>query len=492
MPSRIPLAPLLSGLIHLTRYEPDATEAQAAFLALIRGLIGKKPLRLVPERDVLLLNQERVSLELPGATLLSQQMLLHGIGVIELPARVSDEDLGRLVTLLAAFPGSYDGFLEVVAALGPSADRIRLTAATEEQEVYRLSDRTRISGASREAGEDELEIQRGDADTIRYEGDSAEGPGVFPEGAVVPVRPTLGSILTNGREAAASGNWDGLLDAALQLIEAEESAPSDRTGRTYRHELKRLITEEHLVQLARLSHGDRRQEVVAVLRRFDLTGTEVLVDLLVNSPNLGERRSYYTAITQMRAGAEAIFSRLDDPHWYVARNAAELCADMEIEDAVPALGRQIHHEEERVRRAVAGALARIGTPIALEWLRKTLRDPSEGVRRQALSHLGGGPSRQLVGSIVELLEQEHHPEVQREALLALGRSGSPDAIAALDKWAGSLSPHSGATPLPLRLLAIKGLSLAGPPAAQALTNLTRDGNAEVRAAASAALEGMRL
>src|SRR5262249_55366518 len=142
------------------------------------------------------------------------------------------------------------------------------------------------------------------------------------------------------------------------------------TGRTFRLELKRLVQQEHLERLARLANGDRSQEGITVLGRFGPTGTETLGELLTGSPDLGERRSYYNAITQMRSGADAIFGRLDHALWYVVRNAAELCGEMEIEDGIPALGRQIHHSDERVRKAIAGALARIGTPLALEWLRK--------------------------------------------------------------------------------------------------------------------------
>jgi hypothetical protein len=494
MSSRLPLAPLLGALVHVTRYEPDATEAQAAILAAIRGLLDEEPLRIVAEQEALLLNEERLSLLLPGATLLNEQMLLHGIAALELPVGVAETDLLRLITVLAAFPGTYSKHEEVVAALGNAAERIRLTATDDAQEVYRLSGRARVSGGTQQAkARDELDIQRVDADEIHTTlASSEEETGVFAEGEVAPVRPALGAILTQGREAAASKDWERLLDAALQLVEAEDLAPSERTGRTYRLELKRLISLEQLEALARLAHGERRLEVIGLLRRFGAAGTETLVELLVGSEQLAERRSYYTAITQMRTGAEAIFGRLDDPLWYVARNAAELCGDMEIEDAVPSLGRQIQHSDERVRKSVASALARIGTPLALEWLRKMFQDSDEGVRRQALSQLAGAPARQLSAAVVELLEREEHPEVQGEALLALGRSGSEEAIAALSGWAAAISRRFGRTPLPLRLVAVKGLALAGPPAAAVLSNLARDGVVEVRTAAGSALEALRV
>jgi HEAT repeat protein len=493
MASHLPVAPLLGALIHLTRFQPDAEEAQAALLGSLRELLSE-PLRVIAESDALRLGEERVSLKVPGATLLDEQMLLHGIGSLSLPANVSSADLLRLVAVLAAFPGSYNSLQAIRSALGDSAERITLSAAGADQEIFRLSGRSRFTtGSHRTVQDEELDIQHGDADAIGTEADhQLEEKAELPEAMVIPTRPTLGAIVAQGRAALSTENWNGVLDAALQLIEAENEAPSERTGRTYRLELKRLIEQEHLERIARLANGERSQEVIAVLGRFGPAGTETLVELLTNSPDLGERRSYYTAITQMRSGAEAIFGRLDHPLWYVVRNAAELCGEMEIEDAVPALGRQIQHPDERARKAIAGALARIGTPLALQWLRKVLNDPEPQVRRHAIQLLNSGPARLFSSGIAELLERESDPEVQREALLALGRSGSGEAIATLQHWAAPASDRVGKHPLPLRLLAIRGLAQAGPAAATALSALTRDATAEVRASASGALAALRV
>jgi HEAT repeat protein len=493
MPSRLPLAPLLGALIHLTRYEPAATDAQAALLAAIRGFLGDGPLHIRAESEALLLNEESISLKLPGATVLNEQLLLHGLSSVELPAATDEADLLRLARVLAGFAGTYTSFQDVVAAMGASAERIRLVAAEDQLGVQKVSARAAGDSAAQKARQREaLEIRLGDAEAISLD-PAAAGAAEVELPAEMPTRerPALGAILTRGRAAVAQEDWNGVLDAALQLIEAEDEAPSDRTGQTYRLELKRLVTQDHLGMLARLAHGERRQEVVGVLRRFGNAGTETLVELLVSSPDLSERRSYYTAITQMRAGAEAIFGRLEHPLWYVVRNAAELCGDMEISDAVPALGRQIRHPDERVRKSVAAALGRIGTPLALQWVRKMLADAEPAVCRQALVHLGGPVARELVSAIAELLDRETTIEVQREALLALGRIGSEDAIAVLAAWAAPTSKRFGRNPLPLRLFAVKGLALAGPGAEAALSALSRDEAMEIRTPASEALAALR-
>ena len=123
MASRLPVAPLLGALIHLTRYQPDAEAAQAALLAALGELL-REPLRVSAEPDALYLGDERVSLKVPGATLLNEQMLMHGIGAFSLPGTVNPADLLRLVSVLAAFPGSYASYQAIRAALGESGDRI--------------------------------------------------------------------------------------------------------------------------------------------------------------------------------------------------------------------------------------------------------------------------------------------------------------------------------------------------------------------------------
>jgi len=493
MPSRLPLAPLLGALIHLTRYEPAATEAQAALLAAIRALLAGQPLRITAEPDALRLGDEAVSLKVPGASVLNEHLLLHGVGEVVLPAEADEADVLRLATVLAAFPGTYACFADVAAAMGTTAQRLQLIEAPDQLAVQKMTSRDPALPSARRASQrDSLEIESGDAEAIALDplaarGDEIELPGEMP----TRVRPPLGEILGRGRAAVAQEDWNGVLDAALQLIEAEDEAPSERTGQAYRLELKRLVTPEHLGMLARLAHGERQQEVVGLLRRFGSLGTETLVELLVAAPNLSERHSYYTAITQMRAGPEAIFTRLEHPLWYVVRNAAELCGEMEISDAVPALGRQFQHPDERVRKSVAGALGRIGTPMALQWLRKLLNDPAPAVCRQALVHIGGPVAREMCTGITDLLERETTVEVQREALLALGRIGSAEAIAVLGSWAAPTSRRFGRNPLPLRLLALKGLTLAGPGAAEALSALTRDEVMEIRETAGAALGALR-
>jgi hypothetical protein len=280
-----------------------------------------------------------------------------------------------------------------------------------------------------------------------------------------------------------------VLDAAVQIVEGQNDDPAGLAASLHRIEFKRLMSRRNLAMIARLAHGERKQEAITVLRRFGSEGTEILMDLLVEAVNIGERRGFYSSLVQMNEGTIVIVQHLDHPQWYVVRNAADLCGELALSEAIPGLAKQTRHHDERVRKAVAEALGKIGTPVAMETLARMLADPAQAVRLQAVAHLRGRRARGMIRPIGELLQREEDATVQQEALLALGRIGSAEAVALLRDWAsggGLLRRRS----MPTRLTAIRGLALAGPTAVDALSSLQRDSSAEIRDAAAAALTAL--
>src|SRR5213076_1476996 len=89
--------------------------------------------------------------------------------------------------------------------------------------------------------------------------------------------------------------------------------------------------------------------------------------------------------------------------------------------------------DERVRKAVALALAKIGSRTTAEPLRRALRDESQEVRMQVALGIGR-KSAALAMPLVVAMDEEEDEAVQRELMLALGRIGSPDAVQALIKF----------------------------------------------------------
>jgi HEAT repeat protein len=167
---------------------------------------------------------------------------------------------------------------------------------------------------------------------------------------------------------------------------------------------------------------------------------------------------------------------------------AELCGELRLASAVRPLAERASHRDERVRRAVAGALCKIGSTESLEALRHLLSDVEPMVRLQVVQGMEGEWGRGLVMSIAVRLPEESHPDVLREMHLALGRMGTPAAVQVLR---GAAAPAKGLLArksASARLAAVEGLALAGgAAAASALQELLGDADAEVRAAAQRGL-----
>jgi HEAT repeat protein len=174
--------------------------------------------------------------------------------------------------------------------------------------------------------------------------------------------------------------------------------------------------------------------------------------------------------------------------WALVRDIAELVGELRIEDAVPALGKLLGHYEPRARVAAVGALANMGTPAAVDLLRRQLIEGTRETRILVAGGIGGPHARALAMPLLSLVEHEVDAEVQAEYYLALGRISSPEAVAALVAAAqpgGRLFNRRPAAP---RIAAVAGLKAAGVPAARrALEALRDDADRDVREAVSRAL-----
>ncbi|HSE51260.1 MAG TPA: HEAT repeat domain-containing protein [Gemmatimonadales bacterium] len=503
MASPYPVSSLFGALFFMVRHEPGATEDHAALAAALRASHEPGELLIEVEPESLLIDGRPVMLESPGATMLFEQMYLHGVRSLRVHPDAGEADLIRFATVLGAFPGTYDSYAQVVDALGPSAGRLTLTQGANDFEVFRsMPWRPRGVYGTDETAQ-RLDVPRIQGETTSEYQQFQElilDPDIMPEAVPEPVapvmpvdrnRPSLEALVHQGRDAIEREDWGGLLEVALLIAEGESEAPSELASSTYRIELKRLMTRKHLAMIARFLQGERKQDAIALLRRFGADSTEILMDLLIQAMTIGERRGYYSAITQMSEGAEAVVQHLGHQQWYVVRNAADLCGEMGLADAVPDLARQVSHPDERVRKAVAEALGKIGTPQAMEPLRQLMSDSSPAVRLKALAHLNGRGARGMPPALAELLRTEDNADVQHEALLALGRIATPDALVQLREWAQPGGKLLGRKPLAVRLAAVKALTLAGPAAVDIMGTLERDESPEIRAAASAAIAALR-
>jgi HEAT repeat protein len=227
-----------------------------------------------------------------------------------------------------------------------------------------------------------------------------------------------------------------------------------------------------------------------------------LLGLLGRTDDPRIRRACFDAIVALDAGTELVLEALDDPRWYVVRNAAALLGELRAHDADRALARLLAHGDARVRLAVARALVRLRSPAALAALQQALGDASPDVRRLAATafalgaHLPG-TSRPSAAPLIHALEAETDEDVALEMIAALGRLGSADAVQRLLRVAQRppLDPTTGELPEPqpawMRVAAIEALVVArgSAPLERVLAELREDADGAVAMAATQAAAG---
>lgn len=226
-----------------------------------------------------------------------------------------------------------------------------------------------------------------------------------------------------------------------------------------------------------------------VLLRLGADGAEALIDLLTTADVLTDRRAYLAALVKCRDAVPTLIHLLGDKRWYVVRNTTDLLGEMRAVEAETPLLEVVKHPEERVRRSVATALARLGTPRSLQAVQQLMADPVPEVRVHAVQGLGSTKYPRAVSLLARALDGEDDQEVQAVILAALGRQATDQAVARLVKAAepeGRLFKRKATA---FRVSAVQALVEANTPAAlAALRRFSDDKEREVR---DAAVRGLR-
>jgi len=297
-----------------------------------------------------------------------------------------------------------------------------------------------------------------------------------------------------GIQESLDGNQiEPALHAMAAMIAWEPEAPAGSPRNSYRIVLQRLLTREHLEQVAPYVSDPRLgPEAIKLMQRGGAEAAVVLLARLVEADELRERRALVTALRGIPEGLDQVVHMLEHSQWFVVRNVAEAMGVQRVEEAVPSLIKCLAHDDARVRRAAALALAKIGTTATVEPLRRVLKEGDKEMRALVASSIGGHTSRALAMPLVAFAEQEQDADVLREYYRALGRIGTPDAVQALAVAAEPGGRLLGRRPTANRVAAVDGLRIAGGAGAvTALQALARDGDKAVREQVMRALEELK-
>lgn len=500
-------AALFTRTLDLFR-DPAAKEEQKAQFRALIGLLKAEAMTIAA--------QDSAGLVVNGAALdrgpynsLMQRLELHSVTEIKIPADPPLAETFELLRLLADQP--HDDDIAVRLRAG-GAKRINVAIQSfmiETPAVPATPASPRTDAGSDEAKGSHDDRASADVPAIVREA-AAEGSAFSPAAAArrssqdliaelqdKPAGPHVGELLAVlGRQletAMKAKRTPQALAIVAGVVRAEQQVTDAARKRQYSIALKRMYSKALLEAIAEVANDPSdRDAALLVLRRAGEDGVEVLLDLLVAAPTIEERRGIFMALTGMKEGTDQLVHMLGHHQWFVVRNVAELAGELALDVAVPALAQQLAHDDERVRKAVALALAKIGSSAAAEPLRRALRDKSPEVRLQAALGVGGRKASPLAMPLVVAMEEEEDENVERELILALGRIASAAAVQALIKFAQPGGRLFGRRPAALRATAVEALRLAATPAAiGTLEGLTDDGDKQVRLAAQSALADLK-
>ncbi len=295
----------------------------------------------------------------------------------------------------------------------------------------------------------------------------------------------LTALARHVQDALKADNTAEAIDVLNTMVELESKAPEGSRG-SYVATFSRIFNAAVVTQLVPyLMEPKRANRATAVLRRAGAPALDVLVGLIATSQDVRERVAYFGVVRGFARATERVLNLMHRNEWQVVRNVAELVGEARIEEGVPHLAALLDHQDARVARAAAIALAKVGTPGTVEALRRVFKDAGPELRAGVANAIAGEQARALTAPLLSLAESESNPDVVKAYLAALGRIGTPAAVQALQKAAEPGGKLLGRKAAHLRLGAIEGLRLAN--AGQALQALANDGDKAVREAVAHAL-----
>lgn len=523
MDSLSPFTTHFARLVWLIAQRPDRTEEQKEELrrALPQASSGPQAIDL---HDVSLAVSSAVTEDEPDESLiwlseLSIRMTSHSVRSLAFDAAPPAREVMDVARVLGGMPRPGDdgqafdeafvglSLTSVSAKLGPMGFLRRSTRAGHEPASFHTpaTPMTLISGDYEAWSHDRPSpvaraVHRSD-DEARLMQDQLMPLAAPAEGASELVHrldeavtsPNANRLVDDVSRAiedrARLGHWQDLVEVLGRMYDYHDRLHDGDTRRAFLVGARRLEKPALMLGLAGVLPKEKalKEPITRILARAGEVGADALIENLINSDVVAERRAYRDALRQCPAAAGALAHLLDDERWYVVRNAAELLGELAPADADQHLAPLLSHREPRVRRAVAVALGRLGTSRAVLALLQSVSDGSPDVRVQVVHALASSRNERAVPWLIEALDSEVDQDVQAALIAALAQVPTEDGVARLARAAesGGLLLRK---PAALRLRAIDALGEACTPAAvETLRGLLKDRDRSVREAAQKAI-----
>lgn len=480
MDNSLTLARHFARLVWLVLHEPDEIDEQKAQLHATVMVSKDSPARMRVSEGRLTVNDVMLPQALAGVQELADELAAHFIAALEIDQGAKPSEL-----------------LSVARLLGARGE----TAAERQGLAVRIAayEGTTVRFVPAEIGPDVAVVAAHDIDFSRFDGEprvKATFERLAVAGEPVVAHQLLDELLFAAEQAQREGRIVDAAHVTIGLLDCEARVIDPEVRRIYLVAMRRLTRPAFLRPIARLIGGDAAHVPTArrILGRFGQDGVEAAVDQFFNATALDLRAVYRDVLVNgLPDTRAALLQMLDDPRWYVVRQAALLLADLQAPDAERPLADLLSHADDRVRRGAVYALNRFDSAFVFDALARALGDGAASVRLAAIAAIAARKNARSAARLSQAIDDETETEVQFALLAALGRVGTSEGVQTLARAAeaasGFFKTKKNAA---LRVAAVHALADARTPMAMStLQSLANDKEREVRDAAKVALTAPR-
>ncbi len=517
-----------SQLVWLLMREPTNVAEQKVALRALVPATAAGAVSLALHGDALRANALSVPATLTGVVDVTKQMDMHGLAMIAIDADSPPAHLLGVARALAAMPILGDGGAAIEAkrlALGATTIRFagRPTLALHATPAPRPSSPTSaMSLPDMELGDvydDPLAEAKAKAPRLSQafntatpaSGSRSQEGGMFAQFAATrsptethaQLLPQLDAALDAGliaqlvddltsiaERATKEGRNAEVSEIVYRIVRRESQVDDLDAKRVMGVALRKLFRPEPLKAVAAQVARDpaNHEHHLAIFARAGHDGAEALIEHVVSMQNQRDRHLYHAILRRLNSGAAVLLHMLGDDRWFVVRNVSEMLGELQVKDAEKPLTDLLKHADERVRRAVTGALMRMGTTRAMQAIQAGLTDPAPDMRMDAAAAIVLRRDPRTSATLLQALDLEKDESVQAAFLLSLGKLGTPEAVQRLITSAEAERTIFKRKTTGFRVACIHGLSEARTmEAMDALRALQNDRDTEVRDAAKFAL-----
>jgi len=498
-------ARLFVRLVWLALREPTNVGEQKVTLRALVTVSRSGAVRLEMRQGTIAANDQPVPALLPGVAELRERMTATGIRAIEIDANAAASDLLGAARQLADVPNAASGpavhFVSATPSMPtpvapPAAATASPVAAPAPSLPAAPAPTPPSAPTPRPVVAPMLPAADGLFEQFAVARPAAGTPAALLDAFDAATGPTLltrllDELVRTAEQAVRERDYALASEIFHRVVARERQVHDADARRAFMLTVRRLSRSAVLRAVAEglVRAPGKREQQLAVLTRTGEDGADALIEQLVGAEERSERRIYFDALLELRAGVPTLLHMLGDPRWYVARNAAALLGELGSPQAEQPLGELLHHDDERVRHAATIALMRLGTARSMPAIEQALRDGAPQIRIQAAAIFAERRADASAAPLMRALDAEKDDEVKAAFYLALGRFATPEVV---EKLIAAAQPERGLfrkKSLPLRIAAVQGLAAAGTPTAlDALVALQSDREHDIQEAAVAALE----